>query len=89
MNQELQNVSWNTVLKSGNVEEKWNAFQKKLENIINKHVPSKCIKKSSDPLWMNGFIKRLQRKKTRLYKRMKQTGCESDISPVWANCVIV
>ena len=48
----------------------WTNSKQKLNTVIYKHVP--IITKTSDnskPIWMNTYIKRMLRKKSRMYKK--------------------
>ena len=78
LNSKLENVNWNNVLSSDNMNEKWKSFVEKLRDIVDENVPNKRVKSESKLAWKNQFITKLQRKKSRLYKRWKQTGSESD-----------
>ena len=63
---ELQSTDWNS-LKHDNVTDK-------VLELTNKHMPNKMIKvRQSDPSWLNNNIKRLLRKKKRLYDKYKHT----------------
>ena len=79
MKRELKCVSWNRLLKDKDTEESWNTFSELLEKIVSDNVPIKCIKKNGKPAWITPDIDRLDRKKSRLYKKMKETQNASDI----------
>ena len=76
---EIANVDWPNLLSNDDVNLNWANFKQKLNTVIYKHVP--LITTTSDnskPIWMNNYIKRMLRKKSRLYKKMKLTKSESD-----------
>ena len=75
---DLENVNWRNILSSDNVNDIWKSFVNKLTDVVDKNVPSKRVKSASKLAWKNQFISRLQRKKSRLYKRWKQTLSEDD-----------
>ena len=78
LNYDLENVDWNNILSSDNVNDNWKLFVEKLTNVVDENVTSKRVKTGSKPAWKNHFITKLQRKKARLYKRWKQTECVED-----------
>ena len=79
MKNNLLNKNWLNVLNSDNIESNWQSFKSVINEVIKKNVPiSNRSDNSSKPIWMNGHIKRLQRRKTVLYKRMKITNSDND-----------
>ncbi|XP_072039179.1 uncharacterized protein [Amphiura filiformis] len=55
----------------------WNDFKTKVNDMVQKHVPQKTIRQKWDVPWMTPEIKRLIRKKTRVYKVYKKYNSES------------
>ena len=76
--EDLQSTDWNS-LKHDNVDTYASNFTDKVLEFTNKHVPNKMIKvRQSDPSWLNNNIKRLLRKKKRLYDKYKHTNNIND-----------
>ena len=57
-------------------EEKWLLIKTKIQEIIDKHVPSKTLRQKQDIPWLTPEIKRLIRKRDRIYKKLKSTRVE-------------
>ena len=55
------------------VEEKWTAFKNKLNGLLDKYVPSKRTTTRYNAPWMTNTLKRLSRKKKRLFKKAKKS----------------
>lgn len=62
------------------VEEMWQSFRNHCKHIIEKHVPSKLSSSRFHQPWINKKIKRLSKRKQRLYNRAKRSGKERDWS---------
>ena len=62
------------------VEEMWQSFRNHCKHIIEKHVPSKLSSSRFHQPWINKKIKRLSKRKQRLYNRAKRSGKEKDWS---------
>ena len=76
--EDLQSTDWNS-LKHDNVDTYASNFTDKVLELTNKHVPNKMIAvRQSDPSWLNNNIKRLLRKKKRLYDKYKHTNNIND-----------
>ena len=60
------------------VEELWNIFTSKLLSSIKKNMPSKMISERWNIPWMTNTVRRMIRKKQRLYNKAKRTGREED-----------
>ncbi|MCG8079022.1 MAG: endonuclease/exonuclease/phosphatase family protein, partial [Candidatus Thiodiazotropha taylori] len=56
------------------VDEMWNAFQQGLESSIGKHIPHKTARNKDGLPWMTTELKKLLKKKDRLYKKKKKSG---------------
>ena len=70
---DLHSTDWNS-LKHDNVDTYVSNVTDKVLELTNKHMPNKMIKvRQSDPSWLNNNIKRLIRKKKRLYEKYKHT----------------
>ena len=48
----------------------------KIQEIIDKHVPSKTLRQKQDIPWLTPEIKRLIRKRGRIYKKLKSARVE-------------
>jgi hypothetical protein len=57
-------------------EEKWLLIKTKIQEIIDKHVPSMTLRQKQDIPWLTPEIKRLIRKRERIYKKLKSTRVE-------------
>ena len=73
MKNELSEIEWNDILSEKSVENQWSLFENVVNEIVSKNVPKCPVKFSGKPEWMNQTIVRLQRKKARYFKKMKQT----------------
>lgn len=60
------------------VEENWQSFKNKLQELTNKHIPQKTIRDRHDIPWMSRSIKRTIRKKGRLYNNAKKSNKPED-----------
>ena len=54
-------------------EECWTDFKDILTNAIEEHIPSKMLSSRWDVPWLNNDLKRLIRKKQRVYNKAKKT----------------
>ena len=77
---QLQSDFLNT-WRNRDVQGNWNFFKNGLLDIVNKNVPSKVIKGNTDLPWITPRIKRILRKRKRIYKKAKETESEKD----WKN----
>ena len=50
---------------------KWNLFKAALNNLTDKFIPTKLCRPKDGHPWINNFIKRLMRKRDRLYSKLK------------------
>ena len=55
------------------VNENWTFFKEKLQSLIKKHIPSKLTRSKCSLPWITRPIVRMQRKRSRLLKKAKQT----------------
>ena len=76
---ELQDCNWRELLSMDGVENKWKALHRKIQDTVERNVPKRTIINKGEPYWMNRYIKRLRRKKSRQYKKMKNTQSLADI----------
>ena len=65
-----------TFNKDSNVNEMWTFLKKRIEEIIEKHVPTKMTSKKHQQPWFTTLTNRLTRKKKRWFQRMKNTNSE-------------
>jgi hypothetical protein len=59
----------------------WNELKVRLKSAVEKHVPSKIVRKRQTTPWINHTLKRLHKRKQRAYNRAKSTGTDED----WEN----
>lgn len=70
---DLRQTDWN-IIKSDDIDVYAENFSDTITNLANKHIPNKIIKvRNSDPGWLTNNIKRLIRKKKRLYNKYKKS----------------
>ena len=55
------------------VQDLWDRFQTDLNTAINANIPSKMMKSNHSAPWITKSVKRLMKKKARLYKKAKQS----------------
>jgi hypothetical protein len=70
------------------VEEKWLLIKTKIQEIIDKYVPSKTLRQKQDIPWLSPEIKRLIRKRERIYKKLKSTRVEERPNTGSVFCVL-
>lgn len=58
---------------NNSVEDNWNNFKSSIFSAMDESIPKKQLKTKPDVPWMTNEIKRMIRKKHRLYKRIKQS----------------
>ena len=68
------------------VEDLWTSFVSTLKNSMNKHIPSKCSKKTSRLPWINKTTLKLLKKKKKLYRKAKQTNNWSEYKKLQKHC---
>jgi len=56
-----------------NVQDLWDAFKSTLNSLIDKHIPSKIISGKHHLPWINSAIKKIMKKRDRLYNKMKKS----------------
>jgi hypothetical protein len=79
MENELNNVDWDSEITE--VHQGWSKIREAIDRVTEKYVPKVIIKGNSQrPIWMNNYLVRLRRKKSRLYKKMKKNNCEQNVS---------
>jgi hypothetical protein len=61
---------------SRSVEENWNHFKSHLNKIIEKHVPSKFTSSRYSLPWLDSSLRRLIKRKNRLYRKIKKSSDE-------------
>ena len=79
MNQELNNIDWETQLEGKNTEESWTYFAEIFNSSMRKFIPMghrKTVRKKK--LWMTKDATRQQKKKYHAWKRFKETGAYAD-----------
>jgi hypothetical protein len=76
LNEELKplNGKMSTMVEEGkDVNHLWETFKGSIKEVVDRHVPSVLRKKKDDLPWLNGNIRRMLRKKKRLFKRAKKS----------------
>ena len=63
------------------VQDNWDAFKFELNHLVDKHILSKMSRANQSKPWITGEVRRLSKKKQRLYNRAKSTQKASD----WEN----
>ncbi|MCG8113032.1 MAG: reverse transcriptase domain-containing protein [Candidatus Thiodiazotropha taylori] len=75
---DLEETDWQS-LKNNDINIYAENITDKICQLANKHIPNKIIKvRQSDPSWLSNDIKRLIRKKKRLYDKYKRTNRTND-----------
>ena len=75
---DLDNTDWNS-LKNDDMDTYTNNITEHITKLANKHIPNKEIKvRKSDPSWLTTNIKRLMRKRKRLYNKYKKSKTNTD-----------
>ena len=64
-------------LVNSDIDTKWQHIKETLTSTIDKHVPSKMSSKRYHVPWITKSLKRLSRKKQRLYNQAKKTSQKS------------
>ena len=67
-----------TDLATTDVQELWDIFASRLEQVIEKFIPTRKADTRDGFPWINQEIRRLMRKRDKLYKRLKQSGRPND-----------
>ena len=66
-------TNWN-ILKDNDIDIYANNVTNRIIELARKHIPNKNIKvRKSDPPWLNNIIKKLMRKRKRLFDKYKRT----------------
>ncbi|XP_053380040.1 uncharacterized protein LOC128548699 [Mercenaria mercenaria] len=72
--QACENLSDEIVnMKLHSVQEKWDTLKCNIQTIMDKHIPSKIFKKRNTVPWFNKHLKRMTKRKARLYSHAKRT----------------
>ena len=75
---DLDNTDWNS-LRNDDMDTYTNNITEHITKLVNKHIPNKEIKvRKSDPSWLTTNIKRLMRKRKRLYNKYKTSKTNTD-----------
>ncbi|MCG8047067.1 MAG: reverse transcriptase domain-containing protein, partial [Candidatus Thiodiazotropha endolucinida] len=80
LSRELNETDWHS-LKDDDVDSYAQNVTDAILNLVNKHIPNKTIHiRKSDPPWLTNDIKKLMRKRKRLYDKYKRTKQEQDFN---------
>ncbi|XP_072021949.1 uncharacterized protein [Amphiura filiformis] len=76
-------IIFSSDFKSGNVSETdanalWIIFKTRLLQAVDKHVPSKMVRKRNYTPWINQTLKRLHKRKQRAYNRARKSNSQED-----------
>ena len=76
----MTGTDWNS-LKDNNVDVYAQNVTDRILYLVNKHIPNKHVRiRKSDPPWLSNNIKRLMRKRKRLYDKYKRSKNQSDFN---------
>ena len=64
--------------KGRSIDQNWREFKKHIMSTMDKYVPSKSTSIRYNLLWMNTTLKRMVRKKQRLYNKAKKSHKKKD-----------
>ena len=70
------NIDWNAKLSGMNTQETWLTIEKYINDLCNKHIPTKAVHSTARrrrPVWMNDCMFRKLKKKSEAYSRYLQT----------------
>jgi ribonucleases P/MRP protein subunit RPP40 len=70
---QVSSINWETVIQGQSIEEDWNRFKEKLNEVIEKWIPKK-VKKRSKCKWANKYTTRCRREVIKSWKRYKKLG---------------
>ena len=62
-----------TKMKINTVQERWDTLKTNIQSIMDKHIPSKIFKKRNIVPWFNRALKKMTKRKARLYSHAKKT----------------
>ena len=74
----LHSINWNNMLPT-NTSDAWDYLKSVIAEINQRFIPEKKRRNPNKPLWLNKEIIRLQRKKSRIWKKYKVTKSHSDL----------
>ena len=79
--EKVNNMDWNTLLSSNNIEDNWSTFKMIYNNLVDKHIPFKCLVpgKHYKVPWLNDHIvKRAKAKRRKAKVNLNRTGLLAD-----------
>lgn len=80
INTEIAQIDWIGEFGDNSLEVAVNSFYSILNNIINKHVPSKLHRNDRYPIWYTAALKKVIKEKYKYFKKFKKYGNLSDRS---------
>ena len=76
--QDIMETNWEK-LKNNNIDIYAQNVTNEISKLAKKHIPNKTVKiRQSDPSWLTSEIKKMIRKRKRLYKQYKRSKCSAD-----------
>ena len=76
--QDIMETNWET-LENNNIDIYAQNVTNEISKLAKKHIPNKTVKiRQSDPSWLTSEIKKMIRKRKRLYKQYKRSKCPAD-----------
>ncbi len=63
MRRDIEAIEWEELMKDKNIEEAWNCFRRKMDEIVDQHVPRFVNTRKKRPDWITQDIARQIRKK--------------------------
>ena len=66
---------------ASSVDELWNIFNSKILDLMNNYIPTKLVQSNAKQSWINQNVKKIRRRKQRLYNKARSTNLMSD----WKN----
>ena len=66
---------------ASSVDELWNIFNSKILDLMNNYIPTKLVQSNAKQSWINQNVKKIRRRKQRLYNKARSTNLVSD----WKN----
>ena len=78
LKEDLSKVSWDDVLSESDVDNAYQNFETKFNNVLNDHAPirKKRVRNKETP-WMNRSIMQKMRERDKMKKQAKSSGCET------------
>ncbi len=79
MRRDIEANEWEELMKDKNIEEAWNCFRRKMDEIVDQHVPRFVNTRKKRPDWITKDIARQRRMKKRLWRVCARLGGEDSM----------